>query len=564
MIPLLGNKSRPEPSEELTNNAGGLMSKFNPSNLVRGLVGGKRSGSSMGDMIGTDRQKLKSAVSPKNKDPELTTVGASDISPVRKGDSVANVAAKVYNLINGKYDERKKEIKLENKLTQELAIKKEKRHTELLRALSERPKQKVTEVKVPKKEEPKPTPQAAPKPSAPQAAAPKPTTPQAAAPKPASQAAAPKPGAPQAAAPKPTTPQAPQAAAPKPTTPQAAAPKPTTPQAPQAAAPKPAAPTAAPAAPAVPSAAPITQAAPAVSTATQVAVGTALVAASSYSFAAGPLAENIVAHESKVSSPLRRDGKKITTKWKNDSEYNAYNKGTKIAADFDEKGESVIDFSKMTIEEYLQRGSIKDPKNPKKIFAMGRYQIIPDTMKFLVKNLNIDPKTTYLTKETQDYLFMAGIIGTKRKKVKAYIDGDAKVTRDEAILELSQEFASIGVPYDTKYKGKVIKKGQSYYGQNTKSGFALNPPEEVGKALDAERERQTKLKQKSTPSNVPGQGKKLGEASTENADLKKTASSGQSTIIMNNNTTVAAMSPTNQTMVAPKSDASKFVQGVGA
>ena len=49
-----------------------------------------------------------------------------------------------------------------------------------------------------------------------------------------------------------------------------------------------------------------------------------------------------------------------------------------------------------------------------------------------------------------------------------------------------------GVPYDLtpksgKMKGQLVKKGQSFHGQNTKDGFALNPPDEVGKALDAQK-----------------------------------------------------------------------------
>jgi hypothetical protein len=269
-----------------------------------------------------------------------------------------------------------------------------------------------------------------------------------------------------------------------------------------------------------------------------------------------------VAHESKVSSPM--NGKK--TKWKNDSEYNAYNKGTiqkngktkTFPASFDDKGESDIDFSKMTIQEYLERGALKSG-NPKKVFAVGRYQIIPETMKQIVKDLKLDPKTTYLTKETQDYLFMAGLIGTKRKKVKAYLNGDPNVSRDQAVLELAQEFASIGVPYDITVNGKIIKKGQSYYSQNTKSGLALNPPEAVGKALDAQKEKN--LKAKAEQKTSPGKGAELDNKSKENKDLKKTAAAGQSTVIMNNNTTVAASGSPVNAMTTPRSDTSSFVQG---
>jgi hypothetical protein len=276
-------------------------------------------------------------------------------------------------------------------------------------------------------------------------------------------------------------------------------------------------------------------------TAAKVVGGVALATAASASMAAGPLAENIVSHESKVSSP--KNGQK--TKWKDNSEYNAYNKGTIknkdkttiVPADFDKNGESIIDFSKMSIEEYLRRGSLKSG-DPDKILAIGRYQIIPDTMKEIVDKLKIDPKTTFLNKETQDYLFMAGLIGKKRPLVKKYIDGDPNVTRDQAIMELAQEFASIGVPYDTKYKGKEIKKGQSFYSQNTKSGSALNPPEDVGKALDAQRNLNLKEKQKAlaVPSS-PNTGNQTNQVSLENQNLRDQAVRDKAALNVVNQTT---------------------------
>ena len=261
------------------------------------------------------------------------------------------------------------------------------------------------------------------------------------------------------------------------------------------------------------------------STASKVLLGTGLAAASAYSFAAGPLAENIAKHESKSSSPMGKGKNKITTRWKNDTEYNAYNKGTVgkkiVGADFDEKGESLIDFSKLSIEEYLRRGYL--PANNKdKLFAVGRYQIIPDTMKDLVKKLKIDPKTTFLTPETQDRIFSEGIIGQKRTKVAQYINGDPKVSRDDAILELSREFASIGVPFDID-RGKVhLKKGDSYY-SGIGGNKAHNSPDDVGKALDAERLKRATYTSNGTPlKGVPSNsGQNIDAASTENADAKK-------------------------------------------
>ncbi len=213
------------------------------------------------------------------------------------------------------------------------------------------------------------------------------------------------------------------------------------------------------------------------------------------------LAKNIAKYESTASAGKSFGG----------DEYNAYNKGTSgnriVPAD------KPIDFSKMTIEEYLRRGKLKSG-DPDKLFAVGRYQIIPGTMESLVKQMNIDPKTTYLDPPTQDALFSRGLIGIKRKKVDDYLMG-RNDDRDGAILELAKEFASIGIPYDIEIGGKKLKKGDSYY-SGIGGNKAHNPPELVGAALDADRSSNLKL------NNVtPDIGQNIDKKSVENTDMKK-------------------------------------------
>ena len=184
----------------------------------------------------------------------------------------------------------------------------------------------------------------------------------------------------------------------------------------------------------------------------------------------GALAANITEHESGKAG------------------YNAYNRGTignkMIGSD------KPIDFSKMTIAEYLKYGKLTHPKgpdgnqivNPDKIFAVGKYQIIPETMEGLVKKLKLDPETTLLDKQTQDLLFEQGILKQKRPNVAAYLSGKSD-NRDLAILDMAKEFASVGVPYPA---GKAQERGQSYYA-GVGGNKAHNPPEAVGAALDADR-----------------------------------------------------------------------------
>jgi len=161
--------------------------------------------------------------------------------------------------------------------------------------------------------------------------------------------------------------------------------------------------------------------------------------------------------------------------------YNAYNKGTvgnkMIPSD------KPVDFSKMTIAEYLKRGDLK-AGDPNRLFAVGKYQIIPETMKQLVKALKLDPDKTLLDATTQDLLFTEGLIKQKRQNVADYLAGRSD-NRDAAILDLAMEFASVGVPYPA---GKAKRRGESFYA-GIGGNQAHNSPDAVGAALDADRQK---------------------------------------------------------------------------
>ena len=263
------------------------------------------------------------------------------------------------------------------------------------------------------------------------------------------------------------------------------------------------------------------------------------------------LAANISKYESKGSS-----GSQKGIHWYGESDYNAYNKGTKgnkiVGAD-NLPADKQPDFSKITISEYLKRGklSIDDPK---RLFAVGRYQIIPDTMVDLVKALKIDPDKTYLTPATQDYLFVNGLT-TKakgRQVVDDYISGKPGATRNAAILALAKEFASIGVPEDTKKGNKIVKKGHSYY-EGEGGNKALNSPEEVGIALDADREIYLNKQKASAIPSTPNTGNQANQASIENQSLKDQAARDKAAGANINNQTTNVQQ-TNQSTPQPKAD----------
>lgn len=142
--------------------------------------------------------------------------------------------------------------------------------------------------------------------------------------------------------------------------------------------------------------------------------------------------------------------------------------------------------SEMTVGEIMKYQSIKDPKNTDRLFAVGKYQVIPDTMKQAVKGLGLNQSAVF-DQQTQDNIGI-WIIKNKRGKLGDYIDGGS-VSEDEALLELAKEFASFPVPYDMKDgKGNNLKAGESYY-KNSGGNKANHSVEEAKAILRSERNK---------------------------------------------------------------------------
>ena len=116
-------------------------------------------------------------------------------------------------------------------------------------------------------------------------------------------------------------------------------------------------------------------------------------------------------------------------------------------------------------------GEVMSQQSSGKLFAAGRYQIIPSTMKYIVKEMNIDKEAKY-DKSLQDKLGV-GLIKYKRPYAWQYIQ---KQHNDEngALLELAREWASLPDP----------ATGESVYGNGNK---ALHSVAEVKAALNGAR-----------------------------------------------------------------------------
>jgi hypothetical protein len=128
-----------------------------------------------------------------------------------------------------------------------------------------------------------------------------------------------------------------------------------------------------------------------------------------------------------------------------EGDYGSFNRGT--------AGDSAaerIDFSRMTIGEIMRRQRL--PRgDPNRLFAVGRYQIVPSTMRMAVSTLGIDSERT-LTPGLQERIFADFLIDDKRPQVRAYVTGESD-NIFAAQLALAREFASVADP----------RTGRSYY-----------------------------------------------------------------------------------------------------
>ena len=120
------------------------------------------------------------------------------------------------------------------------------------------------------------------------------------------------------------------------------------------------------------------------------------------------------------------------------NDYSAYN--------VTKTGKSVphynTNLTKMTISEVI------DAQRERNMFATGRFQIIPETLKSAVKALNLDTSKLY-DASMQDQIFEQFLIRLKRPAFINYLEGNGSA--EDAIYAWAKEFASAGVR-----KGKSI------------------------------------------------------------------------------------------------------------
>lgn len=152
------------------------------------------------------------------------------------------------------------------------------------------------------------------------------------------------------------------------------------------------------------------------------------------------------------------------------------------------------------------------------IFAAGRYQVIPDTLREAAAHLKLDPNDKF-DSSMQDRIFKDYLITVKRPQIGAYLRGEG--TLEAATLAAAREWASVGVPAGVKLNnGRISTGGESYY-----AGDGLNKAHvtvgEVQGALTASRDMMAAANR--------GTGTNLATASSQAA--MASGSSGGSTVI---------------------------------
>jgi len=122
--------------------------------------------------------------------------------------------------------------------------------------------------------------------------------------------------------------------------------------------------------------------------------------------------------------------------------YNAYNRGT--------SGNKILgpvgnrDLTSMTLSEILADMN-RSANDERRLFAVGKYQMIPPTLIDGIKKLGLNPDTTKFDAKTQELLFSKYLLDKKRPQISAYIKGktDNPVAAANAAAE---EWASLADP----------------------------------------------------------------------------------------------------------------------
>ncbi|HZX72568.1 MAG TPA: peptidoglycan-binding domain-containing protein [Rhodanobacter sp.] len=157
--------------------------------------------------------------------------------------------------------------------------------------------------------------------------------------------------------------------------------------------------------------------------------------------------------------------------------YNAYNRGTYVDANGGKhiRGPNgAIDFSSLTVGQVHDRQHLRSD-DANRVFAVGKYQVIPATMDDAIIKLNLDRNQPF-TPTLQDRIFSEYLIVDKRPDIHGYITDQPGVTLKAAQRSLAAEWAGFGDP---------DRGGASHYGGANHASITLAQSESALKQMRA-------------------------------------------------------------------------------
>jgi hypothetical protein len=141
--------------------------------------------------------------------------------------------------------------------------------------------------------------------------------------------------------------------------------------------------------------------------------------------------------------------------------YNAFNRGSSPPPGTGSPRET-LDLENMTIDSILTAMGSSDPRQ--KLFAVGRYQCIPATLRAACSKLNI-PTSSKFTRNIQDNIFVNYLCKSKQPKINTYLSG-SDPNNEAALLNACSasagEWASIEDPLLNPVRGRYDGVGTNH------------------------------------------------------------------------------------------------------
>jgi len=155
----------------------------------------------------------------------------------------------------------------------------------------------------------------------------------------------------------------------------------------------------------------------------------------------------------KTYTPTKGAVANLIGKNESNNSYTIYNTGTKT------KPMKVYnrDFSKYTVKQHIANKNTTG-NGPDRVFALGRFQIIPKTMEGSYKKAGLTLDSV-LSPQNQDLLFYKALLPSAAIR---YINKQSDDI-DAAVVALAKVWASVGVPMRMKGAHRMVNRDESYY-----------------------------------------------------------------------------------------------------